>query len=114
MTKEEILKAAEYCCTNSALCIDCPMTARKVCRKVFAQYIYDQEKEPAPPESDTSSQKKFLQEHNNTISARCQEKIDKALDYLYTIFESLDEQETNIWQTARTYRMLEEIKEELK
>lgn len=115
MKKEEILKVAERC-IETGHCQGCPLLTQS-CSETFAKYITEQEKEkePAPPESDTSSnQKKFLQEHNNTISARCQEKIDKALDRFDEVYSNLSDIDKNIWDTGKVNRMLEEIKEELK
>lgn len=72
MKKEEILKAAEYCLEEEGdSCQGCTLIEHGGgCTGIFAKYILEKEKEPASPESDTSSnQKKFSQEYNNAISA---------------------------------------------
>lgn len=108
MTKEEIIKAAEYCNENYT-CGGCPLVAEDVgesCRRGFAKYILAKETEPAPPEGDTSSQKNYLQKYNNTISAKCQvfEYCDRAVTMILQIYENMNEAEQRAFDLGEVYR----------
>lgn len=111
MTKEEILKAAEYCLEEEGdSCQGCTLIEHGGgCTGIFAKYITEQEKEkePVPQSSDTSSnQKKFLQEHNNTISAKCQvfEYCDRAVAMIMEIYENMNEAEQRAFDLGEIYR----------
>lgn len=114
MTKSEILKAAEMCCHNECS-VDCPMMAGgKSCREVFAKYILEQEKEPAPQEAGTSSQKNYLQEYNTALLENCQAKIGRTLDFMASMRSDMGDVDKTLWNMGKAARMLEEIREELR
>lgn len=107
MTKSEILKAAVYCSEHKEECIGCPIWDKdENCTTTFAKYILEKENEPAPPEGDTSSKENYLQEYNNTISAKCQvfEYCDRAVTMILQIYENMNEAEQRAFDLGEVYR----------
>ena len=107
MTKSEILKAAVYCSEHKEEYIGSTIWDKdENCTTTFAKYILEKENEPAPPEGDTSSKENYLQEYNNTISAKCQvfEYCDRAVTMILQIYENMNEAEQRAFDLGEVYR----------
>lgn len=112
MTKEEILKAAKYCAKKTSdLCTSCPMAKINiVCPEVFAEYILEKEKKPAPQSSDTSSKVSEdtanLHFNNNAKTKKSQafDFCDRAVANILEIYENMTKTEQTAFDLGEVYR----------
>ncbi len=112
MKKEEILKAAEYCLEEEGdSCQGCTLIEHGGgCTGIFAKYILEKEKEPAPPESDTSSKVSEdtanLHFNNNAKTKKSQafDFCDRAVANILRIYENMTKTEQTAFDLGEVYR----------
>nr|UWH96896.1 MAG: hypothetical protein [Bacteriophage sp.] len=117
MTKEEILKAAEYCLEHGDSCQGCPLIERGgSCTEMFADYIL-KEKEPVPQSSDTSSKVSEdtanLHFNNNAKTKKSQALKDVEIA-LELVDNTISETEKIYFDLGKAFNYIRNVQHELR
>lgn len=111
LTKEQTIKALKKCVDEKG-CKNCPLLGTLNCRthlfEISKKYI-EQENEPAPAGTDTSSKRNELQLNNIAKSKICQEKIENIKESLLTIYEGMTNEEQMAWELGEIFDQLRNV-----
>ena len=119
MTKEEILKAAEYCLEEEGdSCQGCTLIEHGGgCTGIFAKYILEKEKEPVPQSSDTSSKVSEdtanLHFNNNAKTKKSQALKDVEIA-LELVDNTISETEKIYFDLGKAFNYIRNVQHELR